>query len=378
MNTKKLSYAALAIVIVLIILTASFASAQEGQPPREGATPETVQAVSDYIPIQGRLTDSGGHPLNGTYNITFRLYETSSGGTALCEDTRSVTVAEGIFSTYMRADSCPIDGRQLFLGVEVGSDGEMTPRQFIDNVPYAWSLRPEAKVESNSSSSILYLNNLGDGVGLWSASISGAGVHGASGLSAGVEGYSLNGPGVYGQSLSGIAIAANGAITSTAPTRLWISGNGVRPYYQSDSTTIDMNNTGGATIYRGATTGLKNVMLPITIPGTLYGQNVRITDLDLYWVGATQFDVISAVLMRRQTGVCSTSSCYVTILFDSTDHVCEVATDPTGCTLHYDLTSNNVLSSNSGVIYLTIELGFSGPASPIDFGGARLTLEYDD
>jgi hypothetical protein len=378
MNTKKLSFEALALVMLLIILTVSFANAQEGQPQREGAAPETVEAVSNYIPIQGRLTDSGGHPLNGAYNLTFRLYETPSGGTALCEDTRSVTVAEGIFSTYMRADSCPIDGRQLFLGVEVGSDGEMTPRQFIDNVPYAWSLRPEAKIESNSSSSILYLNNLGGGVGLWSASISGAGVHGASGLSAGVEGYSLNGPGVYGESLSGIAIAANGVISSTAPTYLWISGNGVRPYRQSDSTTIDMNNTGGATIYRGTTTGLKNVMLPITIPGTLYGQNVRITDLDLYWVGATQFDVISAVLMRRQTGVCSTSPCYVNILFDSTDHVCDVTTDPTGCTLHYDLTTNNVLSSNSGVIYLTIELGFNGPASPIDFGGARLTLEYDD
>jgi hypothetical protein len=105
---------------------------------------------------------------------------------------------------------------------------------------------------------------------------------------------------------------------------------------------------------------------------------VRITDLDLYWVGATQFDVISAVLMRRQTGVCPTASCYVNILFDSTDHVCEVATDPTGCTLHYDLTTNNVVSSSAGVIYLTIELGFNGPASPIDFGGARLTLEYDD
>jgi hypothetical protein len=377
MNTKKLSYATLALVL-LIILSVSFASAQEGQPQREETAPEAVEAVSNYIPIQGRLTDSGGHPLDGTYNLTFRLYETSSAGTALCEDVRGVTVAGGIFSTYMRADSCPIDGRQLYLGVEVGSDGEMTPRQFVDNVPYAWSLRPGAKVEANSSSSILYLNNLGDGVGLWSASISGAGVHGASGLSAGVEGYSLNGPGVYGQSLSGIAIAANGAITSTAPTYLWISGNGVRPYLQSDSTTIDMNNTGGATIYRGATTGLKNVMLPITIPGTLYGQNVRITDLDLYWVGATQFDVISAVLMRRQTGVCPTASCYVNILFDSTDHVCEVATDPTGCTLHYDLTTNNVVSSSAGVIYLTIELGFNGPASPIDFGGARLTLEYDD
>jgi hypothetical protein len=75
MNTKKLSFEALALVTLLIILTVSFANAQEGQPQREGAAPETVEAVSNYIPIQGRLTDSGGHPLNGAYNLTFRLYE---------------------------------------------------------------------------------------------------------------------------------------------------------------------------------------------------------------------------------------------------------------------------------------------------------------
>lgn len=378
MNTKRLSFAVLALMLLLIILTVSFASAQEGQPPRESNAPEAAQAGSNYIPIQGRLTDSSGHPLSGDYSLRFRLYDSATGGTALCEDSRAVKVDQGLFSSYMRAEGCPIDGRTLFLGVEVGSDGEMTPRQFVDNVPYAWSLRPEAKVEASSSSSILYLNNLGSGVGLWGASVSGAGVHGASGLSAGVEGYSLNGPGVYAESLSGVAIAANGKITSTEPTYLWISGNSVRPFHQSDSTIIDMNTTGGATIYRGASTGSKNVMLPITIPGALYGQNVRVTDLDLYWVGATQFDVITAVLMRRQTGVCATSSCYQTILFDTTDRVCDVATDPTGCVLHYDLTTNNVLSVSSGVLYLTIELGFNGPASPIDFGGARLTLEYDD
>jgi hypothetical protein len=159
---------------------------------------------------------------------------------------------------------------------------------------------------------------------------------------------------------------------------LWISGNGVRPFHQSDSTIIDMNTIGGAMITRGADTGTKNVMLPITVPGTLYGQNVRLTDLDLYWVGATQFDGITAILMRRQTGVCATSSCYQTILFDTSDHGCDVSVNPTGCTLHYDLIANNVLSSSSGVLYLTIELAFSGASSPIDIGGARLTLEYDN
>jgi hypothetical protein len=374
---------AAAAVLFFVILTASILEVNLGRaqapiPPGGIRSPDVPDVASNYIPVQGRLTDSAGQPLDGDYSVTFRLYDITSGGTALCEDTRSMTVTGGLFSSFMRADSCPIDGRQLYFSVEVASDGEMAPRQYVDNVPYAWSLRPGAKVETTSSSSILYLNNLGDGVGLWSASISGEGVHGASGTSAGVSGFSLNGPGLYGESLNGAALTANGRITSTEPTYLWISGNGVRPYHQSDSTIIDMNNHGGADITRGAISGNKNVMLPVTIPGSLYGQDVRITDLDLYWAGATQDELISAVLLRRQTGVCSTSSCYASILYDFIDHSCDVAVNPTGCTLHYDLSSNNVLLSGSGVIYITIELSFSAASTVIDIGGVRLTLEYDD
>ena len=76
--------------------------------------------------------------------------------------------------------------------------------------------------------------------------------------------------------------------------------------------------------------------------------------------------------------MCTTSECFENILFDSADHVCELANEPTGCTVHYDLTDNNILSPTSGVLYLTLELAFSGEASPIDIGGARLTLEYDE
>jgi hypothetical protein len=328
----------LALVLFAGALAVSLGRAQSPDPPRTVLSPEGLEAVSDFIPVQGRLTDSAGIPLNGTYTLTFRLYDAAVGGTVLCEDSRSPVLNGGLFSSYMRADECPIDGRQLYLSVEVGDDGEMTPRQFIDNVPYAWSLRPGAKVEADEAGPILSLHNLG----------------------------------------SGPALAAQGRITSSEPTYLWISGNGVRPYRQADSTIIDMNNHGGADIRRGATSGSKNVMLPITIPGTLYGQDVRVTGLDLYWVGATQFDVIQAVLLRRQTGVCSDPECYAVILHDSTDYGCDVTVEPNGCTLHFDLTANTVLSADSGVLYITIELGFSGEASVIDFGGARLTLEYDD
>jgi hypothetical protein len=214
-----------------------------------------------------------------------------------------------------------------------------------------------------------YFYNNGSGVGVSSISVAGTAI---------VAG-SLGGPAIRTSSATGAALALEGTgrLTSTAKSYVWISGNGVRPYSHSDSTTIDMDTVGGAKITRGATAGNKNVMLPIALPGTLYGQNVRVTGLDIYWSGDTDFDAISAILLRRQTGVCGTATCYASLLDDHTARTCEDSVDPTGCTVHFDLASNNTLTANSGVLYLTFELAFSGASTWVDIGGARLTLEHN-
>ena len=152
----------------------------------------------------------------------------------------------------------------------------------------------------------------------------------------------------------------------------------MRAFNQTESTVINLDSIGGAYIERGATAGNKNGMLPITLAGTLYGQPARITGLDLYWVGETDFDAIVHVLMRRQTGVCASADCYLNILSDPTDRVCDIGNNPTGCVTHFDLTTNNVLTADTGVVYLTLELGFSGASTYIELGGIRLTLEYDN
>lgn len=121
-------------------------------------------------------------------------------------------------------------------------------------------------------------------------------------------------------------------------------------------------------------------MLPITVPGPLYGQDVTISDLDIYWKGETEFDAISAVIMRRQTGVCSSASCYDDIIFDvgGAGFTCQDGVVPEeGCTVHYDATSNNVLTTDSGILYLTLGLNFNSDTSWINIGGVRLTLEHD-
>lgn len=384
-SNKKPFFYTLALLIFMLAL--AFATrlsvAQEQGTDNDVRTSDAVSFASDYIPIQGLLTDSGGTPLNGSYQVTFRIYDVGSGGTALCTSTRTLNLVDGLFNAYINGSSCSIDGRQLYLGIQVGTDPEMTPRSYIDNVPYAWSLRPGATIIGDSSDDILSVQNDGSGAAIIGRSVTpsvdGVGVTGTSLAGSGIKGMALTGIGVQGDSFSGVSIKATGTgiIQSEANSYIWASGNGVRPYHQSDSTVIDMTSIGGARISRGATPGYKNVMLPITVPGELYGQDVTVTDLDIYWVGDTDTEAITAVLLRRQTGVCGSSTCYQTILHNTTDYTCNEDTNATGCTLHFDLGTNNVLSSSSGILYLTIEMGFSGASSWIDIGGVRLTLAHE-
>ena len=109
--------------------------------------------MSDVVPIQGRLTDASGNPVpNGNYSITASLYDVSTGGVARCSDTDTVVVTNGLFN--MEMDYCTasdINGDQLYLGIKVGSDPEMIPRQGIYAVPYAWNVRPGAIVKGADS-----------------------------------------------------------------------------------------------------------------------------------------------------------------------------------------------------------------------------------
>jgi hypothetical protein len=109
----------------------------------------TAASVTPSINYQGRLTDSAGNPLDGPYMMTFKLYDTASGGTALANDTHSVIVTEGLFSTEITFDPSDFDGRALWLGIKVGGDPETTPRQELRPVPYALSLRPGAVINGS-------------------------------------------------------------------------------------------------------------------------------------------------------------------------------------------------------------------------------------
>jgi len=203
MNTRKwlITSGTVALAaLVMLALAVGLTQAQGPEPPEGENSVEGPMDVATIapgaIPIQGRLTDASGNPLDGTYNLTFRLYEASSGGTALCSDTNSVSVDNGLFSTYM--DHCYNDlhGQKVWLGIEVGSDGEMTPRQIIYPVPYALTLKPGAVISTTSwpALHVETTNPSGRALRAYASATSGAnyGVVGASKSPDGYGGYFYN------------------------------------------------------------------------------------------------------------------------------------------------------------------------------------------
>jgi len=154
MKTKKLFFLVLSLVTLLAV-SVSFVAAQEPPPPDDDPIADEVDAavMNDVVPIQGRLTDASGNPVpNDSYSIKASLYDVSVGGVARCFDTDTVAVTNGLFN--MNMDSCTasdINGDRLYLGIKVGADAEMTPRQEINAVPYAWNVRPGAIIKGAGS-----------------------------------------------------------------------------------------------------------------------------------------------------------------------------------------------------------------------------------
>ena len=154
MVRKRFAFVA-ALVALLALLWAT--GGVVAGPPAEGPGGEVTIAgtVASKISYQGRLTDSAGNPLDGTYTMQFQLYDAQSGGTMLWDSgAQSVQVTDGLFNVELGVDQSDFNGQELWLAVFV--DGEaLLPRQQILPVPYALSLRPGARISGASTNAHL-------------------------------------------------------------------------------------------------------------------------------------------------------------------------------------------------------------------------------
>lgn len=306
------------------------------------------------ISYQGYLTDALGNPINGNRNMTFRMWNAATAGTNMWEETQNnVPVNNGHFSVSLGSVT-PLDPADFHkpLWLEVVVAGQtMGDRQPLQGAPYALSLAPGAAIKGNGTtgtySTTLTVSNIGQGSAFFAWSTSGVGIttHGNP------------------------AIIADGPIQSSAVSYLWISGNSLMKNFSTDTTRWDMQGNGAARIWRGTAAGTKVVYFPVTIPGVLYGQAVRVTRMTVYYrcLEGTK-GYVDATFLYKQTDADSS----VQLINDGTDRTSNAATSYT-----LDTSGSNQLGSAQGVLGLYIYLSFADDSNWVQIGGIRLELEHD-
>ena len=124
MNAATLSRTFLSIALMLI-LAASLSLAQ---------VPKTIS-------YQGVLTDASGTVVpDGNYNLTFKLYDVATGGTALWAEGQLVAVSKGIFNVIL-GSVAPLNlpfNKPYYLGVTVGAGTELSPRMPLTSSGYSF------------------------------------------------------------------------------------------------------------------------------------------------------------------------------------------------------------------------------------------------
>ena len=105
--------------------------------------------VPQTINIQGMLRDADREIVpDGSYAVTFSIYDAENGGSPLWTSLRTIAVTEGLFSVNLGSETAfpadLFDQTDLWLGLQVESDPEMLPRQHLTSVPYAIRSQDEA------------------------------------------------------------------------------------------------------------------------------------------------------------------------------------------------------------------------------------------
>ncbi|MBN2227473.1 MAG: hypothetical protein JW763_08915 [candidate division Zixibacteria bacterium] len=117
------------------------------------ATPAFADGAPSTILYQGRLTQANGSPITTATEITFKIYPTIDGVSALFTKDTSLTPDEnGVFTVELGPldISSHLQGTKRYLGITVGDDAEMSPRQVLTSVPYAISAENAKYIADNS------------------------------------------------------------------------------------------------------------------------------------------------------------------------------------------------------------------------------------
>lgn len=104
----------------------------------------TLAAVVQAAPLgtaftyQGKLTNSAGTPLSGSYPMSFKLYDALSGGSQVGSTVTmsSVAVSGGLFTIQLDFGASPLNGQRLWLETTVNGEA-ISPMVELTAAPYA-------------------------------------------------------------------------------------------------------------------------------------------------------------------------------------------------------------------------------------------------
>lgn len=140
------------VILVSLALTVGFALQARSEVPEQ-------------INFQGQLTNNLGTPLDGDYLLFFSIYDVPVDGTALWVEYQTVKVDAGIYNVQIGQDptgnpfSTNLFDGQRWLGVTVGTDAEMMPRQLLTSTPFAMRSAVADRVENGAIGTIHLADN---------------------------------------------------------------------------------------------------------------------------------------------------------------------------------------------------------------------------
>jgi hypothetical protein len=133
----------------------------------------TVSALTHYLNVGGELRDSSNEVLTGDHNLTFRLYNESTGGTLKWEenhtDSNEVTVNDGYFSIALGSlNTLELDFNENYW-LEVIVDGEtLAPRHRVGASGYSFNSKPNCPLGMvDVSGEYCIDNSLSASTGTW-------------------------------------------------------------------------------------------------------------------------------------------------------------------------------------------------------------------
>ena len=139
------------VAVVTLVAAAAVAESRSRSAAAPAVTPSQPAPLNPVtpIPFHGQLTDSSGSPINTQVTLIFALYKSATSTSVYWSEQHSLTPQGGWFSVVLGDVSSggtvfpnSWDGTELWLGITVQGDTEMTPRTPLLPVPYAAIANP--------------------------------------------------------------------------------------------------------------------------------------------------------------------------------------------------------------------------------------------